>query len=268
MTPLDHHIEAGRSTMSGTSWEVLYVSAAGDFRYLQTVAHGDLQIVSQTLDNQQWIVAYLMDDGPIRYYRYDRAEKTCDFLFTNRKDLEHPPLVRMQPVVIKARRRAEPGKHRRCPPRPATIRSIPGSRCRWCSTCTAVLGLAIPGASSRSTSFGLTRLRRAERELSRLDGLRQGLRQRRQPPMGRPPGRRRTLGHRREHYRHACVAISGGSYGGYATLVGLPLMLQLFACGVDIVGSVDYSSRCQEGNSRRIGQTLALTEMLKGSRCG
>ena len=32
------------------------------------------------------------------------------------------------------------------------------------------------------------------------------------------------------------VAISGGSYGGYATLVGLTFTPQLFACGVDIVG--------------------------------
>ena len=60
-------------------------------------------IGSQTLDNGQRIVAYLMDDGPVRYYRYDRAEKKAHFLFVNRKDLENLPLVRMQPVVIKAR---------------------------------------------------------------------------------------------------------------------------------------------------------------------
>jgi len=32
------------------------------------------------------------------------------------------------------------------------------------------------------------------------------------------------------------VAISGGSYGGYATLVGLTFTPNVFACGVDIVG--------------------------------
>ena len=32
------------------------------------------------------------------------------------------------------------------------------------------------------------------------------------------------------------MAISGGSYGGYATLVGLTFTPELFACGVDIVG--------------------------------
>jgi dipeptidyl aminopeptidase/acylaminoacyl peptidase len=32
------------------------------------------------------------------------------------------------------------------------------------------------------------------------------------------------------------VAIMGGSYGGYATLVGLTMTPDVFACGVDIVG--------------------------------
>jgi dipeptidyl aminopeptidase/acylaminoacyl peptidase len=31
------------------------------------------------------------------------------------------------------------------------------------------------------------------------------------------------------------IAIMGGSYGGYATLVGLTLTPDLFTCGVDIV---------------------------------
>jgi len=41
--------------------------------------------------------------------------------------------------------------------------------------------------------------------------------------------KRRVADHRR-------VAIMGGSYGGYATLVGLTFTPELFACGVDIVG--------------------------------
>ena len=32
------------------------------------------------------------------------------------------------------------------------------------------------------------------------------------------------------------VAIMGGSYGGYATLVGLTFTPDVFCCGVDIVG--------------------------------
>lgn len=38
------------------------------------------------------------------------------------------------------------------------------------------------------------------------------------------------------------VAISGGSYGGYATLVGLTFTPEVFACGVDFVGISDLAS--------------------------
>jgi dipeptidyl aminopeptidase/acylaminoacyl peptidase len=38
------------------------------------------------------------------------------------------------------------------------------------------------------------------------------------------------------------VAIMGGSYGGYATLVGLTFTPEVFACGVDIVGPSNLTS--------------------------
>ncbi len=38
------------------------------------------------------------------------------------------------------------------------------------------------------------------------------------------------------------VAIMGGSYGGYATLVGLTFTPEVFVCGVDIVGPSDLNT--------------------------
>jgi dipeptidyl aminopeptidase/acylaminoacyl peptidase len=38
------------------------------------------------------------------------------------------------------------------------------------------------------------------------------------------------------------VAIMGGSFGGYATLVGLTMTPETFACGIDIVGPADLES--------------------------
>ena len=38
------------------------------------------------------------------------------------------------------------------------------------------------------------------------------------------------------------IAIYGGSYGGYATLVGLTFTPTTFACGVDIVGPSNLST--------------------------
>jgi dipeptidyl aminopeptidase/acylaminoacyl peptidase len=38
------------------------------------------------------------------------------------------------------------------------------------------------------------------------------------------------------------IAIQGGSYGGYATLVGLTMTPDIFACGIDIVGPTDLEN--------------------------
>jgi len=38
------------------------------------------------------------------------------------------------------------------------------------------------------------------------------------------------------------IAIMGGSYGGYATLVGLTMTPEIFACGIDIVGPADLEA--------------------------
>ena len=40
----------------------------------------------------------------------------------------------------------------------------------------------------------------------------------------------------------ARVGIYGGSYGGYATLVGLTFTPEVFACGVDVVGPSDLET--------------------------
>jgi len=53
------------------------------------------------------------------------------------------------------------------------------------------------------------------------------------------------------------VAIYGGSYGGYATLVGLTFTPDRFACGVDIVGP-RTSRRCSP-RSRLTGSRSSKT---------
>ena len=73
-----------------------------------------------------------------------------------------------------------------------------------------------------------------QRQLPGLDRLRQEVPQRRQPPVGqgharRPARRRRLGGQRRASPPKDKVASCGGSYGGYATLVGLAMTPEVFA---------------------------------------
>jgi dipeptidyl aminopeptidase/acylaminoacyl peptidase len=101
--PTERHVQAVSFIYDRKRWHVLDPSIEPDLAYLGTVADGDVEIVSRTLDDAYWVVLYLVDDGPIRFYLYDRNGREARFLFTNRQALEGLPLVHMHPVVIAAR---------------------------------------------------------------------------------------------------------------------------------------------------------------------
>ena len=101
--PTEKTIQAVSFNYERKSWKVLDESIAADLEYLETVAPGEIEVVSRTLDDSCWIVAYLLDDGPVRYYRYLRGRREARFLFTNRGALEGLPLVKMHPAVIPSR---------------------------------------------------------------------------------------------------------------------------------------------------------------------
>ena len=101
--PTERHVEAVAFTYERKQWQILDASIAADIEHLRTVANGDMEVVSRTLDDKYWIVAYIMDDGPVRYYRYEREKMTATFLFTNRKDLEGLTLSKMHSSIIRSR---------------------------------------------------------------------------------------------------------------------------------------------------------------------
>src|SRR5690606_32493508 len=70
--PTKRTIQAAGSTYEHRLWEILDPAIEGDLAYLNTVADGELNVISRSLDDQTWIVGYEVDDGPFRYYRYDR----------------------------------------------------------------------------------------------------------------------------------------------------------------------------------------------------
>src|SRR6185436_18687956 len=80
--PTEKTIQAVSFTYTRTEWKILDESIKPDFDYLKTVADGEIQITGRTLDDNRWTVAFLMDNGPIRFYLYDRQpEKKAKFLF-------------------------------------------------------------------------------------------------------------------------------------------------------------------------------------------
>ncbi len=240
--PTERHIQAASANYLRAEWQILDGAIEDDFAYLRTVADGDFNVVNRTLDDRTWVVVYVMDDGPVRYYLYDRDAREAEFLFTNRPALEDAPLAAMHPVVIEARDGMDlvsyytlptwtdsDGDGR--PERPLAMVLVvhggPWARDSWGYNAMhqwlANRGYAVLSVNFRgSTGFGKSFINAGNLEwgeamhddlIDAVDwAIAEGI---------------------ADEDR---VAIMGGSYGGYATLVGLTFTPAKFAAGVDIVG--------------------------------
>ena len=240
--PKEGVVQAAASTYERKRWQVLDDRIAGDLAYLGTVADGEVEVVSRTLDDHLWIVAFLVDDGPLHYYLYNRAEKRADFLFYNRPDLSGLPLAKMHPAVIPSRDGlnlvsyytlplwSDPkGSGRPEAPLPMVleVHGGPWGRDEWGfnggNQVIANRGYAVLSVNFRgSTGFGKKFVNAGNFEWGGKmhDDLIDAVQWAIDEGIADPDR----------------VAIMGGSYGGYATLVGLSFTPDVFACGVDIVG--------------------------------
>jgi len=240
--PATKAVQAVAFTYDRKQWKVLDPTVEGDLAYLRTVTDGEVEIVSRSLDDRQWVVAYLLDVGPVRYYRYDRSAKKAVFLFANRPALDGLPLARMHPVILRSRDGLELVSYLTLPPdcdpdadaRPAeplpmvlTVHGGPWGRDNWgyhpWHQWLANRGYAVLSVNFRgSTGFGKKFVNAADGEFGGkmhddlIDAVNWAIAE------GIADPKR--------------VAIMGMSYGGYATLVGLTFTPDVFACGVDWVG--------------------------------
>jgi dipeptidyl aminopeptidase/acylaminoacyl peptidase len=240
--PTRHEPQAVSHTYSRTEWKVLDDEIKPDLDYLKTVADGEAQVTSRTLDDKFWTVAYVLDNGPVRFYLYDRAARKAEFLFTSDSKLEGLPLVKMHEVLIRSADDLELVSYLSLPPgsdadgdgrpdRPLPmvllVHGGPWARDGWGfdpeHQLLANRGYAVLSVNYRgSTGLGKAFLNAADKQWAAkmhddlVDAVNWAIEEK--------------IAERDK------VAIMGGSYGGYATLVGLTYTPELFACGVDIVG--------------------------------
>ena len=240
--PTEKTIEAVSFTYARREWDILDPQIKKDFDYLYSVADGELQVTSRSLDDKHWIVAYIMDDGPVRYYYYDRAAGETKFLFTNRRSLEGLPLAKMHSEVIQARDGLNLVSYLTLPigsdsnddarpekpvPMVLMVHGGPWARDNWGYSAIDQLlanrGYAVLSVNYRgSTGFGKGFLNAGNKEWAGkmhddlIDAVRWAIDE--------------------GIAKQDKIAIMGGSYGGYATLVGVTKTPKVFACGVDIVG--------------------------------
>lgn len=235
--------QAAVFTYARDRWELLDKSLGADIAALRKVADGEIAILGRTLDDSRWIVAFVLDDGPVKYYRYDRAAgQKSTFLFSNRPALEDVKLSKMHARTIKAAdglelvsyltlpRESDPdndGVPDRPLPMVLNVHGGPWGRDQWGLNGThqwlADRGYAVLSVNFRgSTGFGKKFVNAGNLEWAGkmhddlLDAKKWAV------------ANKITTTDK--------VGIMGGSYGGYATLVGLTFTPTEFACGVDIVG--------------------------------
>jgi dipeptidyl aminopeptidase/acylaminoacyl peptidase len=240
MHPAKKTIQAAAFNFERKEWQILDASIQADLDFLRTLADGEVEVVSRTHDDRWWIVAYLVDAGPVRYYRYDRTNRKAYFLFTDRKELDGQPLAKMYPVTIQSRDGMQLVSYYTLPlgsdkdgvpqeplPMVLLVHGGPWGRDVWgfnrYHQWLANRGYAVLSVNFRaSTGLGKDFTNAGNKQWGAkmhddlIDAVEWAI--------------------AKGITRRGQVVIMGGSYGGYATLAGLTFTPDYFAGGVDIVG--------------------------------
>lgn len=222
-------------------WQAIDPSLEEDLQRLQRLP-GEVEILSQTQDNRHWIVYNNRTDRSGTYFLYDRGKGALSQLFETRPELSAHDLRPMHPVEITARDglklvsyytlpattdRNDDGRAEAAAPLVLYVHGGPWARDEYgydtVHQWLANRGYAVLSVNYRgSTGFGKNFIAAATHEfagamhddlIDAVDwAIAEGITER------------------------DTVAIMGGSYGGYATLVGMTFTPDRFAAGVDIVG--------------------------------
>ena len=235
VNPDTYEVEAAAIERTRTEWILLDESVREDFRAIEKLNRGDFAVASRDRADERWLVAFTVDDGGASYYSYDRREGEGVHLFDARPELAGYTLARMEPISFTARDglpiegylTLPPGAGSESPPMVLNVHGGPWARDGWGydpeAQWLANRGYACLQVNYRgSTGYGKEFLNAGNKEWGArmhhdlVDAVHWAV--------GEGVADR------------ARVAIYGGSYGGYAALVGATFTPDLFRCAVDVVG--------------------------------
>jgi dipeptidyl aminopeptidase/acylaminoacyl peptidase len=270
--PDTYEIQAVSFNKDRNEWVVLDTSIQQDFDRIRGIDKGDFFLTSRDDADTIWIVAFTVDNGPVPYYAYNRQRREATFLFNNQPALSNYTLATMEPIVFTARDdlavhgylTLPPGEQKTNLPLVLNVHGGPWARDGWGyrpdAQWFANRGYACLQINFRgSTGYGKDFLNAGDKEWGRnmhydlVDGVQWAIDQGIADPKK--------------------VAIFGGSYGGYAALVGATFTPDLFCCAVDIVGPSNlitlirtippYWSTFLATFHRRVGNPDTEEEFLK-----
>ena len=235
INPDSYEFEAVSFNRARTDWTVLSESVRADFEILEKLHHGDMSIISRDTADKTWLVAFAADNGPVSYYTYDRQTKAATFMFVNRPEIIKYTLAEMQPFSFTARDGLTvhgyisfpPGVEKKSLPTVLDVHGGPWARDIWglnpetqWFTNRGYVSLQVNFRGS--TGYGKDFVNAGDKQWGAnmhndlLDAVNWAVAQGYVDPNK--------------------VAIYGGSYGGYAALVGATFTPDFFTCAIDIVG--------------------------------
>lgn len=270
--PDRYEVQAVSFTRARQEWKVLDESIRSDFEAISKLDHGDYEIINRDDADQTWLVRFDKDNGPVAYWAYDRNTRQGTFLFYNRPVLTEYTLASIEPVSFKSRDGLTihgyitypPGKERRNLPMVLNVHGGPWYRDTWGyapeAQWLANRGYVCLQVNFRgSTGYGKDFVNASNKEWGGkmhndlVDAVNWAVEQGIADPEK--------------------IAIYGGSYGGYAALVGATFTPDLFCCAVDIVGPANlmtwinsippYWSAMRAILYQRIGNPETEEELLK-----
>jgi dipeptidyl aminopeptidase/acylaminoacyl peptidase len=217
------------------TWVHLDPELGAEIDALHARLPGEIGISRSERTDRRWLVSDTPSDGPVRYYVYDRDNARLTYLFAHKPALEDYRLSVMEPFSYQARDGLTihgyvtypPGVDRIALPAVLTVHGGPWHRDLWGydpeAQWLANRGYACIQVNYRgSTGYGKAFGNAGDREWGRamhtdlLD----------------------AVDHLADqgHIDRDRVGIYGGSYGGYAALVGAAFTPTAFRCAVDMVG--------------------------------
>jgi dipeptidyl aminopeptidase/acylaminoacyl peptidase len=233
--PETHEAQAAAVERARTEWVVLDDDIREDFEAIKDLSRGDFAVTSRDRADESWLVAFTTDDGGASYYAYNRGCKRGEHLFAARPDLADYTLARMKPISFTSRDGLTVEGYLTLPPEGPgedlpmvlNVHGGPWARDGWGydpeAQWLANRGYACLQVNYRgSTGYGKEFLNAGNREWAAKmhDDLVDALGWAVEAGVADPER----------------VAIYGGSYGGYAALVGATFTPDLFRCAVDMVG--------------------------------